>query len=109
MSSIWRSNIYKKRLSLREKTSTRKKSSSKDGDLGEIEERIAALLKSSEKSADAQEQMERIEIEQMGMEAFKKSMRETNPAKRQELVGLYKLLCNELDIPIDENWLMTAF
>lgn len=87
----------------------KKKSSSKDGDLGEIEERIAALLKSSEKSADAQEQMERIEIEQMGMEAFKKSMRETNPAKRQELVGLYKLLCNELDIPIDENWLMTAF
>ncbi|EFO63465.1 Hypothetical protein GLP15_3783 [Giardia lamblia P15] len=91
------------------KDKSKKKFSSKDGDITEIEERIAALLKSSEKSADAQEQMERIKIEQMEMETFKKSMRETNPAKRQELVNLYKLLCNELDIPIDENWLMTAF
>lgn len=91
------------------KPKNKRKSSSKNEEVAEAEERVAALLKRSEKSADAQEQMEKIKLEQVGMESFKESMRESNPEKRLELVRLYKTLYNELNIPVDEDWLLTAF
>lgn len=96
-------------LSRKCKEKDRKKSSSQNKEVADIEKRVAALLKSSEKSADIQEQMERIQLENIEMDSFRQSLRESNAGKRRELVNLYKELCNELGIPVDENWLKTAF
>lgn len=91
------------------KDKDKKKLSAQNKEMADIEKRVEALLRSSEKSADVQEQMERIKLEDMEMDSFRQSLRQSNPGKRRELVNLYRELCNELGIPVDENWLKTAF